>query len=123
MRYEIITRATEARFVHRKIVGSGGEFAIVTLRLEPLPAGSGLQFVSAVTDEVVPARLVDGVREGVREASERGVLMGHPVTDLRVTLVDGRYHDVDSNRHTFKQAAREAFRDGLWKAGPTVQER
>ena len=123
MYYEIITRAVEASFVHKKIIGAGGEFAKVILRLEPLPGGSGLQFINDVADEVIPAKLVEGVREGIQEASKAGVLAGHPVTDLRVTLIDGAYHDIDSDRYTFSLAARGAFRDGMRKAGPKIQER
>jgi elongation factor G len=78
MQYETITGAVDVGFVHKKIVGSGGEFAKVILRLEPLPDGSGLQFVNDVPDELLPTRLV---------------LAGYPVTDLRVTLIDGTYHD------------------------------
>jgi elongation factor G len=123
MQYETITRAVEATFVHKKIIGAGGEFAKVILRLEPLPDSSGMQFFNDVPDEVIPAKLVEGVREGVYEASKRGVLAGHPVTDLRVTLVDGAFHDIDSNRHTFGLAARGAFQDGMRKAGPAVRVR
>jgi elongation factor G len=91
--------------------------------LEPLPGGSGLQFINDVADEVIPDILVEGVREGVQEASKMGVLAGHPVTDLRVILVDGAYHYIDSDRHTFSLAARGAFWDGMRKAGPKIQER
>lgn len=120
--YETITRAAEVSFAHKKIVGARGEFAKVLLRLEPLPAGSGLQFINDATDEAMPAKLVEGVRDGVQEAAKIGVLARHPVTDLRVTLVDGAYRDVDSDRRAFSLAAREAFRDGMRKAGPKIQE-
>jgi elongation factor G len=120
--YETITRAADATFTHKKIIGGGGEFAVVSLRLEPLPGGSGLQFINDVTDEVLPAKLVEGVREGVQETSKRGVFAGHPVTDLRVTLIDGKYHDIDSDRRTFSLAASGAFLDGMRKAGPKIRE-
>ena len=123
MQYETITRAVDVAFVHKKIIGSGGEFAKVILRLEPLPDGSGLQFVNDVPDELLPTRLVEGVLEGVQDASKHGVLAGYPVTDLRVTLIDGTYHDTDSTRRTFSLAARGAFRDGMRKAEPKIQER
>jgi elongation factor G len=123
MRYETITRAVDVGFVHKKIIGSAGEFAKVILRLEPLPDGSGLQFVNDVPDELLPTRLVEGVLEGVQDASKHGVLAGYPVTDLRVTLIDGTYHDTDSNRRTFSLAARGAFRDGMRKAEPKIQDR
>ena len=95
MQYEIITRTAEATFAHKKVIGGGGEFAIVSLRLEPLSGGSGVQFMNDVADKVLPARLVEGVQEGIQEASKRGVIAGHPVTNLRVTLIDGKYHEVD----------------------------
>jgi elongation factor G len=123
MQYETITRTAETTFAHKKVIGGGGEFAIVSLRLEPLPSGSSVQFVNGVTDQVVPTRLVEGVQEGIQEASNRGVIAGHPVTDLRVTLIDGKYHDIDSNRRTFSFAARGAFWDAMRKAGPEVRER
>jgi elongation factor G len=121
MDYETITRAVDATFAHKKIIGGGGEFAVVTLRLEPLSDDSGLQFINNVTNEVLPAKLVEGVREGVQEASKSGVLAGHPVTDLRVTLIDGKYHDIDSDRRTFSLAASGAFLDGMRKAGPKIR--
>lgn len=123
MQYEIITRSAEATFVHKKLIGAGGEFAIVSLRLEPMPSGTGVQFVNNVTDDILPNRLVEGVQEGIQEACERGVLAGHPVTDLRVTLIDGKYHDVDSTQRTFSLAARGAFRDAMRMAGPVVSRR
>jgi elongation factor G len=123
MQYEIITHAAEATFAHKKVIGGGGEFAIVSLRLEPLSGDSGVQFINDVTKKVLPTRLVEGVLEGIQEASNRGVIAGHPVTDLRVTLIDGKYHDVDSNRRTFSLAARGAFWDAMRKADPRIQER
>ena len=123
MQYETITRVVDVVFVHKKIIGSGGEFAKVILRLEPLPDGSGLQFVNDVPDQLLPTGFVEGVLEGVQDASKHGVLAGYPVTDLRVTLIGGTYHDTDSNRQTFSLAARGAFRDGMWKAEPKIQDR
>jgi elongation factor G len=123
MQYETITSAVDVGFVHKKIVGSGGEFAKVILRLEPLPDGSGLQFVNDVPGELIPTRLVEGVLEGVQDASKHGVLAGYPVTDLRVTLIGGTYHDTDSDRRTFSLAARGAFRDGMRKAEPKIRDR
>ena len=96
MYFETIPRTVEVDFVHKKIIAGGGEFAKVILRLEPLPLGSGLQFVNEAPDDVVPARWVGGVQEGVQEAAKTGDLGGHPVTDLRVKLVGGAYHDLDS---------------------------
>jgi elongation factor G len=120
MQYEIITRSAEATFVHKKLIGAGGEFAIVSLRLEPMPSGTGVQFINSVTEDVLPIRLVEGVQEGIQEASKRGVIAGHPVTDLRVTLIDGKYHTVDSTQRTFSLAACGAFWDAMRRAGPGI---
>jgi elongation factor G len=76
-----------------------------------------------VPDELLPARLVEGVLEGVQDASKHGVLAGYPVTDLRVILIGGSYHDTDSNGRTFSLAARGAFLDGMRKAEPKIQDR
>ena len=123
MEYEVITLAVEAGFVHQKIDSRGAEFAKVVLRLEPLPVDDGLQIVNDVADQIIPARLVEGIYEGVQEAAAAGVLAGHPVTDLRVTIVDGAYHDTDSDRRAFRLAARGAFREAIRKAEPEIRKR
>jgi translation elongation factor EF-G len=123
MHYETITRTVEIDFAHKKLIAGGGEFAKVILRMEPLPIGSGLQFVNDVADDVIPGKWAGGVQDGIDEASKTGVLAGHPVNDLRVTLIGGAYHDVDSNRHTFSLAARAAFWNGMRKAGPAIRVR
>jgi elongation factor G len=123
MEYEVITLAVEAKFVHQKIDQHGGEFAKVVLRLEPLAVGDGLQIVNDVADQAIPARFVEGIFEGVKEAAAAGVLAGHPVTDLRVTIIDGAYHHIDSDGRTFRLAARGAFREAIRKAGPEVRKR
>jgi elongation factor G len=110
MYYEIITRAVEATLVHKKIVSGGGEFAKVILRLEPLPDGSGFQFINDAAADVLPAELVDGAREGVVQAAAMGVLAGHPVTDVRVTLVDGAYHE--STRTDIRSISRHGVHSG-----------
>lgn len=76
MQYEIITRSAEATFVHKNLIGAGGEFAIVSLRLEPMPSGTGVQFINNVTDDILPIRLVEGVQEGIQEASKRVFSLG-----------------------------------------------
>jgi elongation factor G len=123
MEYEVITLAVEAKFVHQKIDQRGGEFAKVVLRLEPLPADDGVQIVNDVADQVIPARFIEGIYEGLKEAAAAGVLAGNPVTDLRVTIIDGAYHDIDSDRRAFRLAARGAFREAVKKAGPEVRKR
>jgi elongation factor G len=123
MDHEVITQVAEAIYVHKRIFAGGGEFAKVALRLEPLPTGQGLEIVTDLVHDPVPAQLIEGIYEGVREASRRGVLAGNPVTDLRVTITGAAYHSVDSNGYTFSLAAREAFWRGMRKAGPEVRRR
>jgi elongation factor G len=79
MYYETITRTAEIDFAHKKRIGNGGEFANVKLRLEPLPTGSGLQFVNNLTADDIPAGWIGGVKEGIQEASKTGILAGCPV--------------------------------------------
>lgn len=123
MDHEVIARSAEASFAHKKVFAGGGQFAKVVLRLEPLPAGAGLQIVNRVADDVIPARFVEGIREGVHEASKRGVLAGSPVTDVRVIIIDGTYHEIDSDRQAFRLAARCAFWAAMRKAEPRIQSR
>ena len=119
-RSETISRAIEVEFTHKKVIGGGGEFAKVKIRLEPLPRGIGIQFASDLKTGTVPDRMIGGVEEGIREAAKTGDLEGGPVVDFKATLIDGAYHDVDSNWRTFSLAAQGAFRDGMRKAGPKL---
>jgi hypothetical protein len=120
MHYETITRTVEVDFSHKKQIGGGGEYARVRLRLEPLPRGSGVQFANEVTDDIIRAEWISGIQEGIQQASKTGVVAGHAVVDLKVTLLDGASHDIDSNWHTFRLAAQGAFWDGMRKAGPKI---
>lgn len=115
---ETISRTVEVRYSHKKQVRGGGEYALVKLRLEPLPRGAGIQFVNAVKGDVVPASWVGGVEEGIRKAAAAGILSGGPVEDVRVTLLDGAYHERDSSWHSFSLAAQKAFLNGMRDAGP-----
>ena len=117
---ETITRSAEATYIHKKVSGGGGEFAKVTLRLEPLPSGRGFEFLNVAPSSAVPASFVEGVEGGIKKAAETGVVSGGPVIDLRVTLLDGAYREADSNSRTFGIAAREAFRAAMHDAGPRI---
>jgi len=108
--------------VHKKLVANGGKFGMVTVRLEPLAPGSGFQYVNSLGREMLPSHLADGAEAGIREGAEKGVLTGSPVVDVEATLMDGRYHEMDSNFETFRIAAREAFREAMWNAGPKLVE-
>jgi len=121
---EALIRAVEIDHTYKKIFGQqpvggvqinngslgGGQFARVRLLFEPLPRGSGYTFSNAVVDGTVPSQFIPGVEKGLDASRENGVLAGFPVIDFKATLLDGAYHDLDSNILTFEIAARVAFR-------------
>jgi elongation factor G len=119
---ETITQSvsSEGRFVRQ--TGGRGHYGHVVLELEPLEPGAGFEFVNAYRGGAVPKEFVPSIEEGAREAMDSGVLAGYPLVDLRATLVDGSYHEVDSSDLAFKVAASIALRDGVQKAGPVLLE-
>jgi elongation factor G len=119
---ETITRRSEVDYTHKKQTGGSGQFARVKLVLEPLEQGAGFEFESKVVGGTVPKEYIPGVEKGVRSVLDNGVLAGFPIIDLKVTLVDGAYHEVDSSALAFEIAARAAFREGAQKAGPKLLE-
>jgi len=119
---ETITRTAEIDYTHKKQTGGAGQFARVKLRFEPLAPGDGFVFENEVIGGVVPKEYVPGVEKGLKASCETGVLAGFPVIDLKVTLFDGAYHDVDSSVLAFEIAARAAFKDGVMKAAPKLLE-
>ncbi len=110
----------EGKYIRQ--TGGRGQYGHVWLELEPLPRGSGLEFVNKIVGGVIPQQFIPAVEAGVREAADRGVLAGYPVTDIRVTLFDGSYHEVDSSDMAFKIAASQAFKDGVLKGDPVLLE-
>jgi elongation factor G len=119
---ETITRTIEQDYTHKKQTGGAGQFARVKIRFEPLPAGSGYEFENGVVGGSVPREYVPGVEKGLTNAKESGVIAGFPVIDFKATLIDGAYHEVDSNVLTFDIAARACFREAMPKAGPKLLE-
>ena len=119
---ETIRRAVkqEGKFVRQS--GGRGQYGHVYLNIEPLPAGSGYEFVNAIVGGVVPREYIPAVDRGVQEQMENGVIAGYPLVDCRVTVYDGSYHDVDSSEMAFKIAASMGFRDGAMKANPVLLE-
>jgi elongation factor G len=119
---ETITQpaVVEGRYI--KQTGGAGDYAVVKLEVAPGEQGSGLRFESAVRGGAVPTHFVPAVRAGCEEAAQSGVLAGYPVVDLRVRLLDGDFHEVDSSERSFKIAASMAVRDALRKAGPVLLE-
>src|SRR5256885_5620417 len=99
--------------------GGGGQYGHVWLKLEP-QHGKGYEFVDAVKGGRVPKEFIPAVKKGVDEALQEGVLAGYPVVDIKVTLTDGSYHEVDSNENAFKMAAIFAFKDGMRQAKPVL---
>lgn len=110
----------EGKFVRQS--GGRGQFGHVWVEFEPLPQGSGFEFVNKIVGGVVPREYVAPVEAGIREAMQSGVLAGFPTVDIRATLYDGSYHDVDSSEMAFRIAASMAFKNGMAKANPILLE-
>ena len=110
----------EGKFVRQS--GGRGQYGHVWLELEPLDPGTGFQFESKIVGGVVPREYVAPVENGIKEAMQNGVMAGFPVVDIKATLFDGSYHDVDSSEMAFKVAASMAFKDGCKKAKPVLLE-
>ncbi|MEW5724314.1 MAG: EF-Tu/IF-2/RF-3 family GTPase, partial [Thermodesulfobacteriota bacterium] len=119
---ETITRTVEAEGRHVRQTGGRGQYGHVFLRLEPGEPGSGLLYDNKVVGGVVPREYFNAVETGVRQAAGKGAVAGYPVTDLKVTLIDGSYHDVDSSEMAFTIAGSLGLREGLKKAGGILLE-
>jgi len=119
---ETIQAPAKADYKHKKQTGGHGQYGQVFLEIEPLPRGTGFEFVDKIVGGVIPKQYIPGVEKGVREAMEEGVVAGYPVVDVRVSLVFGSYHEVDSSELAFKIAGRQAFRLAMEKAKPTLLE-
>ena len=119
---ETIRKAVEqeSKFVRQS--GGRGQYGHVYLRIEPLPQGTGYEFVNDIVGGVIPKEYIPAVDKGVQEQMQNGVLGGYPIEDVRVTLYDGSFHDVDSNEMAFKIAGSMGFRDGALKASPILME-
>mmetsp|Transcript_33942 Transcript_33942/g.95512 ORF Transcript_33942/g.95512 Transcript_33942/m.95512 type:complete len:743 (-) Transcript_33942:1407-3635(-) len=119
---ESISRTSEVRYVHKKQSGGSGQFGDVAIRFEPGEAGTGFEFVSDIKGGVVPKEYIPGVEKGLAEMMDSGILAGFPVVDVKATLYDGSFHDVDSSVLAFQIAARGAFKEGMQKAGANLLE-
>jgi elongation factor G len=119
---EAIGRAAEIVYTHKKQSGGSGQFAEVKIMFEPLEPGSGFVFESAIVGGNVPKEYIPGVSKGLEQAKESGLLAGYPVTDFKATLLDGKYHDVDSSVLAFEIAARAAFRELKGPGAPVLME-
>jgi elongation factor G len=116
------TRRVEHNYVHKKQSGGSGQFAAVTIVVEPAEPGAGFQFDSKVVGGAVPKEYIPGVEKGIESVLTSGVVAGFPVVDVKVDLIDGKYHDVDSSALAFEIASRAAFREALQKAKSVLLE-
>jgi elongation factor G len=114
------TVETEGKFIRQ--TGGRGQYGHVWLRLEPLPPGKGFEFVNGIVGGTVPREYIPAVDKGIQEAVQTGVIAGYPIVDVKVTLFDGSYHDVDSNEMAFKIAGSIGFKEGFRKAKPVLLE-
>jgi elongation factor G len=120
--YETITRPVTCEARLKRQTGGHGQFAHVVLELEPLEKGAGFVFEDKLRGMVIPRQYVPAVEAGIRDAMEEGVLAKHPLVDIKATLVDGSYHEVDSSDRAFRTAAAMALRDGVSRAMPIILE-
>ncbi len=119
---ETIKMPVEQEYKYAKQSGGRGQYGHVFIKLEPKEPGSGYEFIDAIKGGVVPKEFIPAVDKGVQEAMQNGVLAGYPVEDVKVTLYDGSYHDVDSSEMAFKLAGSMAFKEGAKKANPVILE-
>jgi elongation factor G len=121
---ETITASTEAHGRHKKQTGGHGQFGDCTIKMEPLPPGSDkdFEFVDEIFGGSIPQQFRPAVEKGIQDTRMRGYLAGYPVVNFRVTLLDGKFHAVDSNELSFKMAGRLAFKDAMTRCRPTILE-
>jgi len=119
---ETIRKHAEAEGRHIRQTGGHGQYGHVKIRIEPLPAGGGFEFINEVTGGRVPREYIAPSEMGIKEALEGGILAGYPMSDVKVTLYDGSYHDVDSSELAFKIAGSMAFKEAARKAAPVLLE-
>src|SRR5689334_4026167 len=119
---ETVTAKAEGHHRHKKQTGGAGQFGEVFLRIEPMPRGSGFEFVDQVKGGTIPNQFIPAVQKGVEQVLTAGPVAGFPMQDVRVTVYDGKYHPVDSKEVAFVAAGRKAFLDAIGKARPIVLE-
>jgi elongation factor G len=119
---ETITQSVVEEYRHVKQTGGHGQYGHVKLRIEPNERGKGIDFANEIVGGVIPKEFIPAVEKGVRESCERGVLAGFPLVDVKIALVDGSYHDVDSSAMAFELAGSLALREGARRAGAILLE-
>jgi len=121
--HETITRAVpQINYRYVKQTGGRGMYGHVVFNMEPMERGNGVVFENKIIGGAIPTEYIPSIERGVKEAAESGVLAGYPVTDLKVQLIDGSYHEVDSNEMAFRMATVMAFKEGIQKGGPVLLE-
>ncbi len=119
---ETFKRTTSAEGKYKRQTGGRGQYGHTIIRFEPLPRGSGFEFTDTIKGGIIPARFIPAVEKGLREAMKKGPLAGYPTTDIKATLYDGSFHEVDSSDIAFQIAAAMAFRKAAETADPTLLE-
>ncbi len=119
---ETVSAKGAGMFRHKKQTGGRGQFAEVHLRVEPLPRGQGFEFVDDVVGGTIPRQFIPAVEKGIEDTRPRGVVAGYPFVDVRAIVHFGKYHDVDSDEHSFKLAASQAFKAAVLEARPVLLE-
>jgi elongation factor G len=119
---ETIRNAVDQEYKYAKQSGGRGQFGHVYIKIEPQEPGAGYEFIDEVKGGVIPKEFIQPVNKGIQEAMQRGIQAGYPVEDVKVTLYDGSYHDVDSSEMAFKLAGSMGFREGAKKANPVILE-
>lgn len=119
---ETVMRSVKVQGKHKKQSGGRGQYGDVWIELEPLPRGKGFEFVDKIFGGSIPRNFIPSVEKGIRKSLDEGILAGYPVADIRVTLVDGSYHDVDSSDIAFQIAGSMAFKKALEQAGTVLLE-
>ena len=119
---ETIRQSGQGEGKYIKQSGGKGQYGHAVLEIEPAAAGAGFEFVSKIVGGTIPKEFIPPIEQGVKQTCESGILSGYPLIDIKVTLVDGSYHDVDSNEMAFKVAGSMAVRDAVMKAAPVVLE-
>src|SRR5438270_1462766 len=119
---ETITQRAEVQGRHKKQAGGRGQFGDCKVIFEPLPRGGGFTFEDKIFGGSVPQQFRPAIEKGIVEAASHGAIAGYPLVDFRVTLIDGSYHTVDSDEHSFRAAGRKAFRNAMERVKPTLLE-
>ncbi|MDR0447756.1 MAG: elongation factor G, partial [Treponema sp.] len=119
---ETITKKSGAEYTHKKQTGGHGQYGKVVMEVAPLSRGENYKFVNAIFGGAIPKNYIPGVEKGVVEGMAHGTMAHYPVVDVEVKIVDGKYHPVDSSELSFKLAARNAFRESMRQANPTLLE-